>query len=319
MKAIGGYFELELPRGKEYHQRALRLNSGRNAFEHLLRSKEYNKVFLPYYTCDAMLGPIHKLGLEHSFYNIDETMRPVFDYACLRGEDVFVYNNYFGVCDLQVKEVANNCKNLVVDNSQAFFSMPQPNVDTFYSPRKFFGVPDGAYLYTDELLSINLEKDNSFARFDHLIKRIDVGSEFGYAGFKTNEAGLANQPIKLMSRLTQRLLESIEYLEIAERRKRNFKHLHTKLKSTNGLSINMDDVSVPMVYPYFVPHGDEVKNKLISQRIFVATYWPNVLKTCPKNSLEYELANRTVFLPVDQRYGLDEMDYIYEKLKNVMP
>jgi hypothetical protein len=31
--SIGGYFELELPCGEEYHQGAIRLNTGRNAFE----------------------------------------------------------------------------------------------------------------------------------------------------------------------------------------------------------------------------------------------------------------------------------------------
>lgn len=41
MKAIGGYFELELPYSEEYHKNALRLNTGRNAFEYILRSKKY--------------------------------------------------------------------------------------------------------------------------------------------------------------------------------------------------------------------------------------------------------------------------------------
>ena len=32
--SIGGYFELELPQGEEYHKNAIRLNTGRNAFEY---------------------------------------------------------------------------------------------------------------------------------------------------------------------------------------------------------------------------------------------------------------------------------------------
>ena len=79
MKVIGGYFELELPKGKEYHQDAIRLNTGRNAFEYILRTKGYQKVYLPYYTCDAMLEPINKLALNYEFYQIDETFRPIFD------------------------------------------------------------------------------------------------------------------------------------------------------------------------------------------------------------------------------------------------
>ena len=39
MNPIGGYFELELRKGEEYHKEAIRLNSGRNAFEYVLLEK----------------------------------------------------------------------------------------------------------------------------------------------------------------------------------------------------------------------------------------------------------------------------------------
>ena len=58
MKAIGGYFELELASGKEYHPKAIRLNSGRNAFEFILSNNTYKRIFLPYYTCDVLLQPL---------------------------------------------------------------------------------------------------------------------------------------------------------------------------------------------------------------------------------------------------------------------
>ena len=155
--SIGGYFELELSRGEEYHSDAIRLNTGRNAFEYILRAKKYNKVYLPYYTCDVMLEPITKLNLDYEFYFIDSNFVPIFNYSNVQENEVFVYNNYFGICDEQTREVAPHCKNLIIDNSQAFYSKPIKGVDTFYSPRKFFGLPDGAYLYTDKLLDFNLE------------------------------------------------------------------------------------------------------------------------------------------------------------------
>lgn len=142
-KSIGGYFELELSKDVEYHNNAIRLNSGRSAFEYILRAKQYAKVFLPYYTCDVMLNSIKKLDLDVEFYHIDKNLFPIFDYSKVKSTDVFVYTNYFGVCDYQVKKVSMKCKNLIIDNAQAFFSKPLPGVDTFYSPRKFFGLPDG--------------------------------------------------------------------------------------------------------------------------------------------------------------------------------
>jgi hypothetical protein len=315
MKVIGGYFELELSKDKEYHQNAFRLNTGRNAFEHILRAKKYEKVYLPCYTCDAMLEPIRKLALRWEFYNIDETLMPIFNFSSLDVKDVFVYNNYFGVCDMQVAEIAKKCRNVVIDNSQAFFSKPAPDIDTFYSPRKFFGVPDGAYLYTDKLMNSKFERDASYTRFAHLIKRIDINEEAGYVDFKDNESMFAGQPIRLMSALTQRLLESFDYIDIAKKRRQNFNYLHSQLRSKNSLTLQIEDEAVPMVYPFLVTDGDKIKKRLISQKIFVATYWLDVLDRCAKDDIEYELVKNIVFLPVDQRYEVDEMAYICEKIE----
>ena len=41
-----------------------------------------------------------------------------------------------------------------------FYAKPIHGNDTFYTCRKFFGVPDGAYLYTDKLLDEEFSKNN---------------------------------------------------------------------------------------------------------------------------------------------------------------
>src|SRR5690554_1029977 len=199
MKEIGGYFELELSGGQSHHPQAIRLNTGRNAFEYILRMKKYKKVYLPYYTCDAMMEPIAKLGLAHEFYSIDRTFSPYFDFSKILRDEVFVYTNYFGVCNTQVSEVRKQCDNLIIDNCQAFFAAPLPTTDTFYSPRKFFGVPDGAYLYTNGDSRNEWERDKSHGRFEHLLGRLEVDARTFYPFFLNNEASLGAQPIKKMS------------------------------------------------------------------------------------------------------------------------
>jgi hypothetical protein len=307
---IGGYFELELPKGKEYHESALKINTGRNAFEYILRAKNYKKVYLPYYTCDTMLEPINKLKLTYEFYKIDKRFRPVFDFSKILDNEVFVYTNYFGICDKQISEIITNCKNLIIDNAQAFFSLPINNIDTFYSPRKFFGIPDGAYLYTKKTLNNSLEQDISYKRVEHLVGRIDIGAEDFYKSFRKNDITLAKQPIKIMSKLTRRILESINYDDIAIKRLENFNYLHYTLESSNKLEIDLSSNSVPMVYPYLNENGSEIKKKLISNKIFVATYWPNIIRKQHSKSWEYKLANNTVFIPVDQRYTKHELKKI---------
>ncbi len=315
MKEIGGYFELELFQGEEYHKDAIRLNTGRNAFEYVLRAKGYKKVYLPYYTCDVMLEPIKKLSLAFEFYHIDETFRPLFDYDKVKTQEVFVYTNYFGICDTQVSEVAAKCKNLIIDNAQAFFSKPLPGVDTFYSPRKFFGLPDGAYLCTDTKLGKMLEYDISYKRFEHLMGRVDLGAKKFYNSFKSNDKCLSGQPVKLMSNITRRLLMGIDYDWIKNKRQKNFYYLHKELKGTNTINLDHPYDSVPMVYPYLVKGGAALCKKLINNKVFVATYWPNILENTKQTALEYHITEQTTFLPIDQRYGVPEMKYILNLIK----
>jgi hypothetical protein len=305
--SIGGYFELELSNSGEYHNSALRLNTGRNAFEYILRAKSYQKVFLPYFTCEVIFEPLQKLNIAYELYYIDEKLQPIFDFNKMGKQDVFVYNNYFGLCDRQVNEIAVKCKNLIIDNSQAFFSLPLPHIDTFYSPRKFFGLPDGAYLYIDRRLNSNLEQDVSMYRFEHLLGRIDINAEQYYDIFKKNNIELKNQPIKIMSELTQKLLNSINYNEARKKRCANFQFVHNRIRNSNLLNIELLDGSVPMLYPLLIKNGRKLKNKLIENDVFTATYWPSVLEKTESSDWEFFMVDNLVNIPIDQRYSENEL------------
>ena len=173
MKASGGYFELELHKGKHYHDNAKRLNTARNCFEYVLRARHYRKVYFPYYTCEVMLEPINKLGIDYEFYHINELLEPVL-LPGLKANEAFLYTNYFGLKQSCVKRLADMYGNrLIVDNAQAFYAEPLSGIDTFYSARKFFGLGDGAYLYTDKDLQKDFEQDNSYDTLTHLLKRVD--------------------------------------------------------------------------------------------------------------------------------------------------
>lgn len=121
MKAIGGYFELELNKNKEYHNDAIRLNTGRNAFEYLLLANSYTKVYLPFFTCNALLEPLKRHQISYEFYHIDKKFEPLFDYNKIKSSEVFLYTNYFGLKDSLVIQIAKSCKKLIIDSAQSFF------------------------------------------------------------------------------------------------------------------------------------------------------------------------------------------------------
>lgn len=314
MQAIGGYFSLELTQREEYHKHAIRLNTGRNCLEYILRARGYKKVYVPYYTCEAVMEPINKLGIPYEFYHIDFHFE-IRDRFTLKDEEALLYTNYFGLKQRYVEHLAEKVgTRLIVDNTQAFYAKPLAGIDTFYTCRKFFGVADGAYLYTDKLLDKVFEQDASYDRMAHLLKRIDLSAEQGFADFRKVDDGLDNQPIRQMSKLTRRMMQSIGYEAAAQRRRANFQMLHEALGKENNIELPLNGDAVPMVYPFLVPING-LREKLIENKIFVARYWPNVLDWTTKDDIEYLLACQMQPLPVDQRYGEEEMNRIIEIIK----
>jgi hypothetical protein len=309
MKALGGYFELELNQGQEYHNGAIKLNLARKAFEYVLKAKNLSKVYIPYYTCDVMLEPFSKINMPYEFYPIDENLEPVFNFFKLKDSEYFLYTNYFGLKDKFIGHLTGKNKNIIIDNAQAFFSKPLPGVDTLYSARKFFGVSDGAYLYTDAISDEKLETDDSSDRFGHLIGRIEKSAETSYKQFIENDNSLCGQPIRQMSKITHLILQSINYAHIAQARQRNFQYLHERLIGKNQFNLDFNSECVPLVYP-FLSKKEGLREYLILNKVYVPRYWPNVLKWCDSSSLEYKLASNMIFLPIDQRIDENNLNYM---------
>ena len=310
-KSIGGYFELELPQGKEYHSQAIALNTGRNALEYILRVRGYKRVYLPYYSCDVLLEPFAKLGIDYTFYPINASLEAVFQ-SSLNSDEAILYINYFGLKQSHVEALAQRYgKQLIVDNTQAFFTQPIDGIDTFYSCRKFFGVPDGAYLYCDQELDADMDQDYSWERMAHLLKRIDVSAEDAYADFRETEGTLKNNPINNMSPLTHCIMSSIDYSTVVERRRQNYQQLDKALGNKNGMPLTLSAGEVPMIYP-FLTTNKQLRERLIDNKIYVARYWPNVLDWCDKKGIDFQLATQLLPLPIDQRYGEEDMKRIIE-------
>ena len=315
-KAIGGYFSLELPYNEngEYHRDAIRLNSGRYCLEYVLRVKKYTKVYLPYYMCDAVLQPINKLDLDYQFYHIDKYFH-ISEVLHPKKDEVILYCNYFGLMDEYVKIVTDKyAPNIIIDNTQAFFSRPLPEIDTFYTCRKFFGVADGAYLYTDKEADFDIPQDYSSSRMLFLLDRLDKSAEEAFSDYHKSEDSLEHDIIKKMSKVTQMIMSSIDYKDVASRRLHNYIYLYDNLSLTNKLCIKPENKSVPMVYPFLLDNIS-LRKKLIDSKIYIPSYWSNVQNWCDTESLENTFSQLLLPLPIDQRYSIDEMNSIVSVLK----
>lgn len=310
MKEIGGYFGLDNFPGKEYYPHFLKLNTARNALVYLCRARNIKKLYLPYFLCDSVAVACETEGVEYEQYPIGPDFAPGIDIALEDGQYLYIVNYYGQLSNEKILTLQKQYDNIILDNVQAFFQKPLPGVDTIYSCRKFFGVPDGAYLSTEACLKEELATDKSANRMRHILGRFEGLASDYYGDFKQNDASFKTLPLMRMSALTENLLKAIDYEKVIATRNANWQVLHKALGSKNML--NMDCPVGPYAYPFYCENGMEIKKQLAQRKIFVATLWPNVLQM--EGSLEKDYAENILPLPVDQRYGIEDMEYMVQEV-----
>ncbi|MBU1215147.1 MAG: hypothetical protein KKF58_00185 [Gammaproteobacteria bacterium] len=311
-RPIGGYFELELPKsGKFPYPDAFKYQSARAAFLALLRARKPKRVWLPKYICDAMLMPLQTAKIECIWYELDSKLA-VSGEVQLGAGDLLVYVNYFGLHNKNVGDLLKRFppQQIVLDYSQSFFEPPaEAALATLYSPRKFFGVPDGGLLVS-KLAGTPISKQDagSLGRSAHLLKRLAGSPEDGYADYQHAEEGLSDSEPKRMSKLTERILGAVDFDGARNARHENFMYLHRELGSINPFEIDVAAAAAPLCYP-FMTNDPTLRQRMIANRIFVPTYWADALARVGD-----KWANRMVKnllpLPVDQRYDRKDMQRI---------
>jgi len=310
IRPIGGYFELELPDKQQLpYPVAARFQSARAAFLALVRVGKPKRVWLPKYICNAMLSSLEKAETECMWYDVNDRLE-VDTNTKIGIDDWLIYVNYFGICDNKITELLKRFSpdQVVLDYSQSFFSSPvNEALATIYSPRKFFGVPDGGLLVSRLSVSLPVMQDtDSFGRMSHLMRRLGDSPEAGYAEYQHSEASLAECDPKRMSKLTERILASIDFNHAYKKRRENFLFLHEKLGGGNQLSMDIASITAPLCYP-FLTHDANLRRQLIDNRIFVATYWADAIDRLSDESAE-KMVRNLLPLPIDQRYERKDME-----------
>lgn len=306
-KEIGGYIELDTYNLPMLHENALKLNCGRNCLAYLIKAKNIKKIAIPYFLCDSVKNICIKENVNVNFYDINNEFMP-YSVKLENDEWLYIVNYYGQINEEKIKALKQKYENIIVDNAQAYFDMPVNGVDTIYTCRKFFGVADGAVLYTGARLEGELPIDESFERMHFLLGRFErTASEF-YSEYASNNKLFSNEPIKQMSKLTNNLLHGIDYQFIKNKRTENYNFYYDKFKDINKLKLK--PIEGAFAYPLLLENGYEVRKKLQEKKIYIPTLWPNVLDDVNESELEYNFAKNILPLPCDQRYDIEDLTYI---------
>lgn len=309
---IGGYIELDTYHLPMLHDNAIKLNCGRNALRYLVKARKIQKIWMPKFMCDSCNNILRKENVEIKYYSIDLNFKPK-DFNLEENEWLYVVNFYGQLTNTYLSFLKKIFINLIVDNAQAYFQMPLKGIDTIYTCRKFFGVADGAILYTDAALDEELIQDESYERMHFLLGRYERNASEFYEEYVENNHFFANQPIKIMSRLTENLLHGIDYKFVEKQRTKNFNYFHKAFRDINQLNLIIPHGA--FMYPLYIDNGDIIRKKLQKEKIYIPTLWPDVFNICNSDDLEYDMAKNILPLPVDQRYYLQDLSKVVNRIK----
>lgn len=313
---IGGYMEFERFEGLHYHDKAIALNSGRGCLAYHVELRGVGTIWVPDYLCDSVPSLFRREGVTVKTYRIGMNMRPDYkSFDVLPGEWMLLVD-YYGQLessDIEEARIASN-ERLIVDESQSFFRRPWPSVDIFYTCRKWFGVSDGGFLVLHDgaCLKRSLERDESFSRMGFVLARFERPASEFFAEASANNLFFAEEPAKTMSLLTENILQIISYDDVKRKRNDNWHFLSEKLSKLNALDFHAPDGA--FAYPFYIEGAQELRKRLIDQKIYVPCLWPNVLKEEEEGSAALALSKNILPLPLDQRYGIEDMEYVVDCL-----
>lgn len=319
MKPVGGYFELELGMGSHsYHQVPATFKSGRSSLHYILTVCRPSLVYVPYYTCKALLQSFEAAGVPFVFYAIDEALEPV-ALPQLKGDQYFLYINYFDVKRALVNRLsALYGQQLIVDCTHAYFAKGNGISWFFNSCRKFFGVPDGSFVYAPNGVTVSeATTSNEAYTLEHLVNRFNGHAREGYAVFLQNEQ-LCGAEISGMSTITRHLLSHINYAAVIEKRRQHFDYLHMIFKNQNQFAAIDIQEGVPMMYPLLLSKSIN-RPALYNQDIFIPTFWEEVLTGAEAGfDIEKKITQQLLPLPIDHRYSIEDMERVANAIQSIV-
>ncbi len=312
MSAIGGFFELELPAGRStYHSDAFAMASGRACLRRIVETIRPQRVWAPFYVCDAAISAITRAGAAVELYAIDDKFDPILPHDTHYSGDVVMYVNYFGIKCATAAHLASTLgRRAIIDDTHAFFQRGYPGSFSFNSARKFFGVPDGGFAYGAGLASAAV-REPAHLRCDHLVNRLLGHQRQAFEQYQQSESCVSDEPVA-MSTFSRQLLSNVDFAAALAVRRRNFERLHTLLSRRNQLAITDDAVaSGPFCYP-FLSDAPVPWHRIWAQEIFAPRLWPELdgRNGAGRFAWERRLGASLLPLPIDHRYGAAEMDCV---------
>ena len=295
-------------------------------------------VHLPAFLCQSILQPVLALELDYSFYPVqaDLTALPDPPSNC-----AVLLIHYFGFINNTADELRMDSGHdylLIEDACHVFLNdeyfNESENQLLFFSTRKHSPTVLGGWCNL-ELDLDEPDKDIEVCTWKSLAARLMKGNylsdkdsdvdptmeDYYLKLFREVEDSFNSgiQPTRL-PQLILNLIDSLSWNTISRKRRDNWQILHELLgNKVEHLFDYLPDGAVPLGHVIRLKNRDRVKEKLAEHRIYAPVHWPLPEEVDKKKFPDSKvLSDSLLTLPIDQRYGPDDMNYIANTLKRIL-
>lgn len=301
---------------------------GRSALRSL-RIPKNQKVLLPEFICESVINCF--IAENIVFYRIDEYFQiDIKDLIKkLNGTIGVIYiAHYFGHLQNKhllerLRELANKYGCIIIEDiTQSLFSIHNYYGDyVIGSVRKWMQTPQGGFMFSNrhslpENIMIQRSKDNSRAIgmiLKDLYLKVGYNSNLKYREIFANcENNIdKSEQIKKISNFAEFIIRCVNIDDVKKRRINNTKYLVGYLKEMGiypALEFREDEC--PLVVPIRVNNRNNFRKYLMENKIYCAVHWPfDGFQLHNRSNAKWN-AETLISLPIDQRYGHTEMDYM---------
>ncbi len=314
------------------------------------RPETPKRCLMPAYMCDSVFIPFVHRGWELVFYHVDTNLETageeIFRLALENDPGLLFIHSYFGTdtCKGLRGQLASLRKSGVAvmeDVTQSYY-LEEAGKDADFvvgSLRKWYAVPDGGFVVSGLPLAEDvLEPGDDYARqrliplvrkWEYLREKerrtggvltagwLPIKAEYLKENRAMEEALDHYRGVRRMSRISAVILSGMDESAAALKRAENYRILYEK---TDGLKrlwpiLPREGSAAPLYFPVYAREREGLQYFLRERGIYAPALWPigeeNRDFLGGEESYIYE---HMLALPIDQRYGVEQMEEIADAL-----
>lgn len=301
-------------------------------------------VLIPAYTCESVITPFKEAGWICYYYNIKKDLRIDTDYLEELSSNVkpalVVVHPYYGriINDKEsdtLRRIRGSGARIIMDLTHCIFAEQKDDFVDYYvgSYRKWFSIPDGAYLkvngtdtcfqvpQSENELFVTKQADAMYLR-NKYFQSYDLNLKAISIRLNKLAEGLANHNIKphRMSSFSEELKQQQDEREMEERRRENISFLFHHLIQSPDCQFICSDLNfmsaTSLYFAIYVENRDLLQRVLAENRVYAPVLWPNDnTELLVSEDVRY-IYQHILAIPCDQRYGKEDMERIVCVINN---